>query len=671
MKKRVLLLVLAVLALTFALVSCGHKHDFKESEVITEATCDTAGKAKFVCECGESEEREIAAKGHTFDGETLVVEPTCWTDGYSYKECSVCKAESEHTDTVKADSKYHKFDEEKITVKPDCATGTEGVKKTVCSVCGAEDPKGQNQLIAAEHDYEEIRTEPTCQAPGSIKQVCKNCEVSGAETILEQLPHDEKLLETTAATCDKDGVEKYECKVCGDKWDKKVADALGHKWSETRTVVEATCTDPKYSYIECTVCHAEQDGSKQVEGVKLGHDIAVDGDDDYEQYNKIILATCITNGSITPICRRCNEVLDIELDDDGNSYVTVLDATGDHKFTIEEFTKEATCHEAKYTQYKCSDDKNCTETNKVYDGVKLDHVYSTEPQDILEAKCNAEGYKKYVCTICPDKASVDAPCECDECIKTDVLEKTEHKQIELLDTIEATCTEKAYNIYKCNDCGRTDVTKELNDPLKVPVPGSNDFVRSDEIVKATCTSEGYVVYYCTLNGGPGKCEHRENREFERREEHSFTEYIDGRYVCNGCGVTYRDITTYMDEAIAKGPLVIDDENTTLNWELIGYQKPTDAKELKANEATVVYEAGENVLDITGGMIKLDSKNGATYTVVIEYEGGSKTIEVDKATAYIDLYVNAGEEVNGIGGTVLKVTVTATADATVSVCAYEG
>ena len=52
MKKRVLLLVLAVLAVMFALVSCGHEHDFKQTEVITAPTCDAAGKAKFVCDCG-------------------------------------------------------------------------------------------------------------------------------------------------------------------------------------------------------------------------------------------------------------------------------------------------------------------------------------------------------------------------------------------------------------------------------------------------------------------------------------------------------------------------------------------------------------------------------------------------------------------------------------------
>lgn len=667
MKKRVLLLVLAVLALTFVLVSCGHEHDFKQSEVITEATCDAAGKAKFVCECGESEERDIAAKGHTFDGEALVVAPTCWTEGYTYKVCSVCQAESEHTDPVKADSKYHVFDEVKFTTPVDCGIPQDGIKETVCSVCGTKDPEGKSELVKWAHDYEETRTEATCAAPGSVKQVCKNCNAPGPEIVLPQLSHTEEKIGSVAATCDAAGYDSYRCTVCETTWNVDTDPALGHSWSEDTKEKAATCTMPGYYYLECSTCFAENQQPGQVgDGLALGHLV------DYDDPSTVVVEpTCITAGSKTPVCRRenCGELLDTEISLDGESYVLVIDATGEHFASKNEISsKAATCHEDAYVEYQCTVDAACTETRKEHEeGTQLEHNFVL--LKTIEPRCNAKGYELWVCSLCEDDNTETSQCKLG-CVEhrnettvdhkktTNMTVDADNKPIEF---VPATCQKQAYQIWECGDCAETwtyEFPVEEKPLIEHDKTGATGWSKTTEIVAPTCSAEGYTVYVCNLDPD---CKEELNLDFTRRVEHSFTEYVDGRMVCNVCDVTYRNTTTYIDEPIQSDKLVIDD-NTELTWELIGYKAPEEATKLVANEA-YTYDVTEDALDISYGIIKLNGADGTTYTVVVEYGNSeSKTYTVDTAKAYFDLYEN---------NNVVKVTVTASADATVELYVYEG
>lgn len=659
MKKRVLLLVLAVLALMFVLVSCGHKHDFKQSEVITEATCDAAGKAKFVCECGESEEREIAAKGHTF-GEEQVKEPTCWEDGYTYKVCSVCNAESEPTNTVKADSKYHKFDEVKMTTEVDCGKQQDGIRQTVCSICHKPDPNGKVEQIKWAHEWEETTVEATCKAPGSISQACKTCGAPGQVTILEQLPHTEEKTGSTPANCLEAGFDSFKCTVCESTWDVPTDDALGHDIdTENKLTQDPTCLLDGYDYYACTRCdYREREAG--INGEALGHDY------DYETEGFIIVvdATCITDGSITPICKRegCGEVL--------TSEVEVIKATGVHYTTDKEISsKEATCHEAAYVEYQCTADDACTATEKRYSGEKLEHnlvfIKTVAP------KCNAPGYDLYVCTLCEENNTETSKCVLG-CVEhrnekivphQPTINKTKDAEGNPIEFVPATCIKNAYTIWECGDCSQewTYTYTVEEKPLMqhgVDADGNDCWQPTNTVVAPTCSAEGYTIYFCPNDDD---CTETTKKDFTRRTEHPFTEYIDGRLVCSACNVTYRDITTYIDKAVDSGELEIDD-NTKLNWELKGYENPKDPTALVANTA-YVYEVKDGALDISVGIIKLSSENEATYTIVVEYgDGETKTYNVDSAKAYFDLYENSK---------VTKVTITATADATVSLYAYEG
>ncbi len=192
----------------------------------------------------------------------------------------------------------------------------------------------------------------------------------------------------------------------------------------------------------------------------------------------------------------------------------------------------------------------------------------------------------------------------------------------------------------CTKCG---AVKEGTVPEVVPYEHTDAGVV--DTVNVTCGADGYVVHSCSV------CEQNYNVPTgEARPAHTFDEYADGRRVCTVCQNEYRDITAVETQ---KGQLQID-ENTYLNWELIKYKESADAPmALAAGEATVIYDAESaklncSILGLTGE---------AAYTVVIEYADGEATITAE--AGYVDLYAYSG---------ITKVTVTATAEATVSVYA---
>lgn len=61
--KKILILLCALMVLGAALSSCSHKHAFGDWQTVTEPLCGVAGLERRVCDCGEGEERELAAKG--------------------------------------------------------------------------------------------------------------------------------------------------------------------------------------------------------------------------------------------------------------------------------------------------------------------------------------------------------------------------------------------------------------------------------------------------------------------------------------------------------------------------------------------------------------------------------------------------------------------------------
>ena len=93
MKKKLLCVIVLILALVCAFVSCDssdssdssspetsknttHTHSYDEWEIKQSATCTTVGSRERYCSCGEKQTASISAKGHSFGSWSVVKKAT-------------------------------------------------------------------------------------------------------------------------------------------------------------------------------------------------------------------------------------------------------------------------------------------------------------------------------------------------------------------------------------------------------------------------------------------------------------------------------------------------------------------------------------------------------------------------------------------------------------------
>lgn len=113
----------------YVIVPALHTHAYGDWEIVTPATCTTAGQKRRSCPCGASETEEIPALGHDLN-HTVLVAPTCTQPGKGYEWCERCN----YSNTIYYSSIAHTA--EAIEGRPASCTesGSTGGKK--CAVCG-------------------------------------------------------------------------------------------------------------------------------------------------------------------------------------------------------------------------------------------------------------------------------------------------------------------------------------------------------------------------------------------------------------------------------------------------------------------------------------------------------------------------------------------------------
>ena len=110
-------------------------HSWDEGKVTTEATCTATGEKTYTCTvCGTTRTEEIPAKGHTWNTDyTVDKEATCTEAGSESIHCSICDAVKEDS-AREIPAKGHSWDEGKVTTEATC-TET-GETTYTCTVCG-------------------------------------------------------------------------------------------------------------------------------------------------------------------------------------------------------------------------------------------------------------------------------------------------------------------------------------------------------------------------------------------------------------------------------------------------------------------------------------------------------------------------------------------------------
>ena len=206
---------------------------------------------------------------------------------------------------------------------------------------------------------------------------------------------------TKEATCKEEGIMTYTCTKCNETKTETI-----EKTAHTQVMDEAvapTCESTgKTAGCHCSVCGKILKAQDTISA--LGHD--------FDEYISNDDATCVSDGTATAKCSRCEMTDTITVEGS---------ATGVHDWGDYEVTTEPTCTRVGIKTRYCND---CGKKDTLGIPV-LEHDYVEEIQE--DATCTKTGIKKLTCSMCNDE-------------KYEVIEKKAHTPV-IDPAVEAT-TEK-------------------------------------------------------------------------------------------------------------------------------------------------------------------------------------------------------------------------------------
>lgn len=543
MKKRLLFILLALVAVVAVLSACGGNEDTDSSTdcvhewalkdgTVTSATCTAGGTDTFVCSlCQEQKTEVVESLGHDLQ-RTNTVEATCIAGGYDVFTCTRCETTEQRNQTsISIKPEAHKYTEHRV--EPTCTA--RGSSETKCDLCGAN--QGDKvTLVALGHTYQRTYKDgevdktlvtpvaPTCEENGSITYKCGDCDEAQVTKTYEELSAE------TASDADKALAETLK--------------ALGHDYSVLEDHVEAECLVAGYTINSCkNGCGTTQ----EVASVDpLGHTYERAGATSFN-YAVTLQPTCIKPGEEWVVCDDCAHS---SSDDEtpNEKYSRVVPATGVHEYTYKEKTIAPTCTAEGYDIYRCTKDGICTETTNLNIVDQLPHQWVLD-KDMLSDEgvptCATNGNYAYYCASDIYNENKDTHIYC-EAYSKDSGKRAYNVNGETVDVVKHIYTEGNYKIaptcitpatYACEECGNDFVAYE--DDTNAQATGVHDYDKATEedIVAPTCTSYGYTTYHCTADD---KCTAIEYRDYTIRAPHTLGE---GMTACTVCFASFINTTT--------------------------------------------------------------------------------------------------------------------------------
>ena len=341
----------------------------------------------------------------------------------------------------------------------------------------------------------------TCTSEGySGDQYCSKCnKILQKGQVIPKINHswDEGKI-TKAAMCAVAGVKTYTCTKCKTVKTEAIPATGKHQNTELRNKKEATCTAEGYTGdTYCKDCGAKLQTGKAI--AKKSHT--------WDAGKITQAATCVKTGIKTYTCTVCK-----------TTKTENVPATGNHKNTELRNAKEATCTTEGYTgDTYCKDCGAKLQTGNAI--AKKSHTWDAG-KITREATCAKAGIKTYTCTVCKTTKTENVPATgnhkntelrnvkeatcteegytgdtyCKDCgskiASGQKISKTEHTWNSGVITTSPTCVERGVKIYTCNIC-QTTRTEEL------PATGNHQNTELRNAKEATCTAEGYTGdIYC-------------------------------------------------------------------------------------------------------------------------------------------------------------------------------
>lgn len=526
-------------------------HLWVDGEVITQATCLQDGLMKFKCQtCGIKHDSIITKLGHDWEKDYTEDEPaTCYKIGSKSKHCSRCDARTGTTiipklvhlegpavreniveptctergsydnvircvrcnELLKTEKKNtpalgHDYEEsEEYLLTPTCTQ--QGLALFTCTRCGNTRTETVDSLGHTPSEEYTIDKVPSCMEPGTKSKHCIRCEYKFDILHIAPLTHQWESDTTLLPTCTKKGIITKTCQREGCSATENVEiDSLGHDFESKYTVdVEATCKAEGKESRHCSRCEAFKD---QRAIPVTEHQ---PGEPEKED---LIPATCLEPGSYTEVikCKFCGIELSRSKD--------VTDPPTGHQWEVFSIEAEPTCTEGGRITYEC---KSChvkdTRNVEAY-GHDFDTTYTVDVPvtcltDGLQSKhckrCDIHAFEETIKALghvaataikeseklpnCTEEGFYEMVTHCKACDivlhrDTTIVEAKGHQWNEVINTKDATCTEKGEIRHTCQICSRTET-------FEVSALG-HDFADTFTVdIQPTCIDEGTQSKHCS------------------------------------------------------------------------------------------------------------------------------------------------------------------------------
>lgn len=359
-------------------------HDYKDNVVLVEATCTKKGEKATVCSrCQDVKpgtKTEIPMAAHTYKGKVEPIKlPDCEKKGREADICTKCGAEKPGTGKD-INALGHDWDKGTVKVAADCQKEGTTTFKCQRKDCGKTEDRKTDKLDC---QFEEKIKEPTCEEDGYSTFTCKMCKSSYIDKKVDKFGHSfiTYVQDENTATCYSNGTKTALCDHgCGKK--NTITDEgsmIDHKLTDFKTIKEATCTEEGEEEAKCF--YFDKCGySESYPTDALGHTITKD-----TKFTVDKAATCTEKGSQSKHCERCSYT-------EGAEEIPALG----HDFQLQEGSS-ASCLTAGVANYKCS---RCPETKKETVADPLGHDFNNYVFNAGTATCQKDGTETSKCSRC-------------------------------------------------------------------------------------------------------------------------------------------------------------------------------------------------------------------------------------------------------------------------------
>ncbi|MBR4056838.1 MAG: phosphodiester glycosidase family protein [Oscillospiraceae bacterium] len=477
-------------------------HTWGQAIVTKQATCEAEGEQTQTCTmCGTATNVTKLPKAAHTTTKVEAEDPTCTEAGHiEHYTCSTCSnffkdvagTEILPSITVAATGHSTKMTPAKAAT---CVADGNNAYYT-CQNCGKvfKDAQGNAETtVAAEtikatgHAYDQVVTEPTCEAKGYTTYTCSKCTVgttghSYVDDYVDELGHDYEGVITEQPTCTGTGIKTFTCKNDPSHSYTEDVDALDHLFQNYISNNNATCTEDGTETAQCERC-TEKHTRTDVDS-KLGHAPAA-----AVQENKVD-ATCTKTGSYDNVvyCSVCDAELSRNTE-----IVPVVPHTPAE--AVKENEVDASCTaEGSYDEVVYCSVCNAELTRETKPVPVVPHTPAeTVKENEVDASCTAEGsYDEVVyCSVCDAELTrVNKPVPVVAHTPAEAVKENE---------VDASCTaEGSYdNVIYCTVC-EAELSRNTIPVEKLPHTPA-EMVKENEVA-ATCTKEGSYdeVVYCSV-----------------------------------------------------------------------------------------------------------------------------------------------------------------------------